>query len=364
MTITHNIEDFSKLSGGLRTVVEDLNKKLILHNIDSDIITTKAEIYDKVTTCSRSLYKDIWCYSSELKKIIIANNSDINHIHGIWMYPQYIAAKISYNTDIPYIITAHGMLEPWLWGNGTSKKKIYFNLMIKQYFSKANLLHAITPNEKDNLYKLFGHKNIEVIPNSISYKEIDSYRIIKQECERYVLFIGRLHPVKGIDLLIKAFSKLKDKNIRLKIAGPINEYKNELDILIKNLNIQNRVEFLGMVTGQEKFQLFKNAWVFAAPSFSEVVGMVNLEAGISGTPVITTHQTGLYSEWNDNGGMLINPDISELEKVLSESVSWTENERNDRGQHLKQFIIENYSWEKNIYKWLNLYNGLIDAKIK
>jgi len=358
MKITHIMEDFSKLSGGLRTVVKDINHNLIENHLGSQIITTRAEEDDNVKVCRRSLYKDIWCYSNDLKDTLKSNTSDINHIHGVWMYPQYIAAKTSYTAGKPYIITPHGMLEPWLWENGTSKKKLYFNLMIKKYFSQANILHAITPDEKNNLYKLFGHKNIEVIPNSISYTEIDSYHIQRQDKDKFILFVGRLHPKKGIDLLIKAFSKLKSTDIKLKIAGPINEYKIELDNLIKNLDLENRVEFLGMVTGKEKYQLFKDAWVFVAPSYSEVVGMVNLEAGILGTPVITTYQTGLYKEWNDNGGILINPNIEELYKALSEIIDWTETERNDRGKSLKNFIIENYSWEKNIFTWIELYKGL------
>ena len=362
MKITHTLEDFSKLSGGLRTVVEDLNNNLLENKINSQIVSTRAEKEDNIIVSQRTLYKGIWCYSDTLKDTLIKTNSDINHIHGIWMYPQYIASKISYKEKIPYIVTPHGMLEPWLWKQGSSKKKLYFNLMIKKYFSNANILHAITPDERDNLYTLFGHKNIEVIPNSISYKEIDSYNIQRQDKEKFILFVGRLHPKKGIDLLIKAVSKLKDKDIRLKIAGPMNEYKNELDILIKNLNIQNRVEFLGMVTGKEKFQLFKDAWVFVAPSFSEVVGMVNLEAGILGTPVITTYQTGLYKAWNKEGGILINPNIDELFSALSASIDWTQEERDARGNALKAFIIENYSWEKNIFKWIELYKGLENAK--
>lgn len=364
MYINHILEDFSKLSGGLRTVVEDLNQQLSKNNINSQIVSTRAEPSDNITVCTRDLYKGIWCYSNELKNNLIHSHPDINHIHGIWMYPQYIASKISYETNKPYLITPHGMLEPWLWENGTSKKKIYFNLMIKKYFSHANTLHAITLDEKDNLYKLFGHKSIEVIPNSISYTEIDSYNIKRHAYEKYILFVGRLHPKKGIDLLIKAFSNLKNTTMKLNIAGPINEYKSELDKLVKNLGIENRVEFLGMVTGQEKFQLFKNAWVFVAPSFSEVVGMVNLEAGILGTPVITTYQTGLYKEWNDNGGILINPNIEELYNALNEAVSWSDEERNDRGKSLKNFIIENYSWEKNILTWIDLYKDLKHAKTK
>lgn len=358
MKIAHILEDYSKLSGGLRTVVQDLNQHLVQNSIDSQIVTTRAEVEDNVTVYKRSLYKDAWCYSTELKNSLANIKSDINHIHGVWMYPQFIASKISYTTKKPYIITPHGMLEPWLWENGTSKKKIYFELMIKKYFSGANVLHAITPDEKDNLYKLFGHKNIEIVPNSISCTEIDSCNIKRQNCDKFILFVGRLHSKKGIDLLIKAFSKLKDTGIRLRIAGPFNEYKKELDKLVKSLGIESRVDFLGMVTGKEKYQLFKDAWVFVAPSFSEVVGMVNLEAAAFETPVISTYQTGLYKEWNHHGGHLINPKLDELVNSLTEAVGWSETERNDRGKMLRQFIVDNYSWEKNIFKWIDLYKGV------
>ncbi len=359
MKISHILEDYSKLSGGLRTVVQDLNQRLNRNKIESSIVTTQAETDDNVEVCRRSLYKGVWCFSRELKSSLKNTNSDVNHIHGIWMYPQYIASKLSYKSDIPYIVTPHGMLEPWLWEHGTTKKKLYFGIMVKKYFYNANVLHAITPDEKDNLYNLLGHNNIEVIPNSISYTDIDSYGLEKLSKEKYILFVGRLHPKKGIDLLIQALSQLQKLEYKLKIVGPINEYKMELDNLIKNLNLQDRVEFLGFVSGKEKYQLYKDAWVFVAPSFSEVVGMVNLEAGILETPVITTFQTGLYGGWGDNGGMLINPNVEELTTSLKTALSWSESERSDRGRALRKYIIENYSWEKNIFKWIDLYKGLV-----
>jgi len=358
MKIQHIVEDYSTLSGGLRTVVSDLNGWLKQTSISSKIVTTKAEELDHVIVGKRELPKGMWCYSNELKKILKEQHSDVFHIHGIWMYPQYIASKIAYEKSIPYLITPHGMLESRLWEKSTLKKKLYFNLLIKKYFLNANAIHAITPNEQNNLYKLFQHKNIQVIPNSISYTEIDSFGIIKQSTEKYILFVGRLHPIKGIDLLLKAFANVNPKNVKLKIAGPANNYQHELIELVKDLDIESKVEFLGMVSGIEKYQLYKDAWVFVAPSYSEVVGMVNLEAGVLETPVITTYQTGLYAEWNENGGVLINSNVGELSKALSDAIQWSDSERDDRGKKLKQFIIEHYSWERNIYKWIELYEGL------
>jgi len=86
--------------------------------------------------------------------------------------------------------------------------------------------------------------------------------------------------------------------------------------------------------------------------------MVNLEAGVLETPVITTYQTGLYTEWNENGGVLINSNVGELSKALSDAIQWSDSERDDRGKKLKKFIIEQYSWERNIYKWIEIYRSL------
>lgn len=359
MKISHILEDFTLMSGGLRTVVKDLNFNLSAKGIFSEIISTKSEHNDSILLAKRDLYKEVWCYSKSLKNLLTNIQSDILHIHGVWMYPQYIASKIAYNSHKPYIITPHGMLEPWLWEKSKLKKQIYFNLLIEKYFSKANVLHAITLSEKDNLFKLFRHKSIEVIPNSISYNYIESMNIQKQETEKYILFVGRIDPKKGIDILINALSKIKNKNIKLKIAGPSNNYQMELIKIVKNLNIESNVEFLGMVSGREKYQLYKNAWIFVAPSYSEVVGMVNLEAGILGTPVITTFQTGLDNQWNNNGGILINPNVDELIYTLNEAIEWSESERNERGNKLREFIIQKYSWENNIHRWIELYNGLV-----
>ena len=128
--------------------------------------------------------------------------------------------------------------------------------------------------------------------------------------------------------------------------------------MVNQLDLSKKVEFCGIVTGREKFKLFKDAWVFVAPSYSEVVGMVNLEAGAMSTPVITTNQTGLLPDWSKNGGELINPDLDELNEALKKAVAWSESERYDRGKSMFQFVETHYSWEKNMSTWLDLYASL------
>jgi glycosyltransferase involved in cell wall biosynthesis len=255
------------------------------------------------------------------------------------------------------------MYEPWLWKKGKLKKTLYFKLLAKPVFKKANVIHAITSQEKNNLKKLFPKTIIKEIPNLIDNNT--NVNLTSENNEKFILFVGRLDPKKGIDLLIKAFANLNlPVGWKLKIAGRINEYKTELDDIIAKLNIKEKVEFLGIVKGASKQNLFLNAHVFVAPSFSEVIGMVNLEAAILKTPVITTYQTGLNKDWNINGGILINPNIKELTIALKEAIGWDTAERNKKGQMLYNFVLQHYSWENRYKDWQTLYNNIKNNTLK
>lgn len=359
MKVHHILEDFSKVSGGVRAVVKDLTTNLAFNQ---EIITTNIDEFQSMEQLKCFHTNHIWRKSNQLKSYInqAVNNADsVFHIHGVWMYPQYITAKIAINSNSPFLITAHGMYEPWLWKQGFMKKKLYFNLLSKNKFKKANLFHAITSQEKDELYKLFNKKiNIEVIPNLISFKNGYKKNESVSREEDYILFIGRIDPKKGIKMLIEVFSKINNNKFKLKIAGPDSLHKQELISLTKGLSIEDKVEFVGFIQGEEKYKLYREAQVLVTPSYSEVIGLVNLEAAIAKTPVITTVNTGLLGEWNKEGGTLINPISQELEAALKNAMSWGREERDERGQRLFDFVYQNYSWEKNLYRWEELYNNL------
>tara|TARA_B100001093_G_C26857935_1_gene1028376 strand:- start:2815 stop:3891 length:1077 start_codon:yes stop_codon:yes gene_type:complete len=358
MKILHILEDFSTASGGLRTVVKNLNESLNKNGIESFIISAgidqEDQIYKRVDT------DNPWCYSKQWEASIAAIfkrvKIDIIHIHGVWMFPQYLAAKYAIKNKVPFVVTPHGMYEPWLWAQSKFKKKVYFTLLTKKKFSKATVIHAITEEEKENLKLLFPDVKVKIIPNLIHKKQ---YHVYDGTQGKYVLFVGRIDKKKGIDILIKSFAKLNLKDVKLKIAGKLNDYKLELDQLIKFLRIQDKVEFLGMIKDQIKEDVYKNAFIFVAPSYSEVIGMVNLEAAIYGVPVITTFQTGIKKEWGNYGGMLINPLEGELHKALQLFVNMNVEERNDKGKQLYEFVLNEYCWDSKLNDWKMLYKNLI-----
>jgi glycosyltransferase involved in cell wall biosynthesis len=363
MRILHIVEDFSFSGGGIRTVVKNLSEELKKNSYNSYIITSKKEKEDNVYLVESS--DKPWLYSKDWKNKIqtISNQKHIDciHIHGTWMYPQFIAAKYSSENNIPFILSPHGMYEPWLWEKGTLKKKLYFKYLTKRYFEKASIIHAITVEEKKNLKKIFPKTQLNEIPNLI--KSDNNHLETSLNKENYLLYLGRLDEVKGLNILIKSFIKIDPKNIKLKIAGSFNAYKLVLDKIIKESNFDsNKIEFLGFVKNDAKEQLVKNAIAVVAPSYSEVIGMVNLEAAILKTPVITTYQTGLKKEWNKNGGVLINPNFKELNVAIKKVLNWSKEKRNQEGEKLYNFVLKNYTWKNRIKDWLKLYSSIIDGK--
>ena len=248
------------------------------------------------------------------------------------------------------------MYQPWLWKKGTLKKKIYFYFYSKKWFSKASIIHAITPDETRNLKTYFKKNKFIEIPNLISINTKKEQVLNPEKC---ILYLGRLNKTKGIDLLIKAFSQIDNQCIKLKIAGGFNDYKEDLESLVKSLNLTDKVEFLGLVKNEFKNDLIRNSWVMVSPSHSDVIGMVNLEAASFKTPVITTFKVGLKKEWNTNGGKLINPNIEELKSALTEVLNWTIQERNTNGKHLFDFVEQHYSWKTRLKDWRNLYKNVL-----
>lgn len=354
--IYHITENVSFKSGGVRTILLLLNNYLNQNNLPSNIITNLKEEADNFIHFETN---KPWFYQKEIKSYLenLSKNTSIFHLHGTYTYTQYVSSEVAIKNRIPYLLSPHGMLEPRVLAKNSLKKKLYLQLILNKIIKNAQFLHCITPIEKDSLYKLTQHKNIVEIPNLMDFSTIPT-DLNYQPKENYFLFIGRPDKIKGLELLINALVSLNNKKVKLKIVGPENDYTSTLKQLTNRLGLENIVEFLGPIFNHEKYDLIANARAVVVPSYSEVIGMVNLEASACKTPVITTHQTGLKTEFGSMGGILINPEIKEIKNALQDSLQWNELERIERGNSLQKFVFENYSWEQKGNLWLELYNKI------
>jgi glycosyltransferase involved in cell wall biosynthesis len=378
--VFHVTDNHSPQHPGVTTVVTQLSRYLVDHGWATTVLTAGSGDYPVSEGVELREFPippggQIWRYPRHLANYLKENgqlSGNILHLHGVWMAPQWVAARIANKRNIPALLSAHDMLSPWHWQDGylkSIKKKIYWHYLAYSAFRKLPLIHAITPKEKEDLKRYFPGQTIKVIPNAIDLKEVDSIlsgsmdEEILNDFSPYILFLGRLHPQKGIDILIQAFAQsVPGKDWRLVIVGPdsTREYTVKLKTLVQKLGIKNQVIFKGPVFGPQKWHLYRKAWAFCAPSRTEVVGLVNLEAAAAKTPVITTYETGLF-DWEEGAGILIEPDNEKLSQALTGVFSWSGEERNKRGRKLRQLVEGRYSWEAVGPCWLNLYQELIEG---
>ena len=307
-------------------------------------------------------------YLQQLNRI----NGPLLHLHGVWMGFQWSAARVARHHKIPAVLSPHGMLNRWHlrhMGLKELRKLIYWRALGYPAFRHIPLIHAVTPRERDELATWLPGQCIQVIPNAIDLEAMDHLwakagdKSATPVDEPYLLFLGRLHPVKGIELLIEAFAQCRresKRRFRLLIVGPESDpaYSAKLKSLARLLGVEHKVTFLGPVFDpQEKISLYRHAWAFCAPSQTEVMGLVNLEAAAAQLPVVTTHETGLW-DWEEGGGVLVHPRVDELSRALGQVFSWSESERQDRGHRMRQLVERRYSWQAVGAQWLELYAGL------
>lgn len=375
LKVVHVAEDVSAIAGGVPAVVQQLSRHLAASGASVQIVHAQGNPGELPASMRAWVYPPegigrIWSWGGGLKKGITEltsptmGSAPVFHLHGVWSAPQYFAARAAHKSGTPFIVTSHGMLEPWLWAQQGwrvhAKKQAYWKLFAYPVLKRASVVHAITTLERQHLHDLFPNNRIEVIPNAIDLDDFACGSEGDGQRERLILFIGRIEPKKGVDILLRAFAGAKiSSDWRVTIVGPVwsEAYRMELDKIVAEGGLQERVTFAGPVFGEEKYHFLRKAWVMAVPSHSEVVGLVNLEAGAYRLPTITTHQTGL-DDWELGGGMLIQPDVEEMRNALEKACSWSDEEREARGQSSRRLVEDRYSWKAVLPQWIALYESL------
>lgn len=364
-------EDHSAIAGGAPAVVDQLTRRIAASGYSVDLLFVRSnsmpvgEGVRAIQILPAGLGR-VWGWSPELRVRIarlIQATSPVVHLHGIWAAPQYLAARVAGKLGAPFLVSAHGMLEPWLWTQQgwkvRVKKELYWKLFAHPAYASARVIHAITPMERDHLRALIPSSRIEVIPNAIDLEEYPETAEADGR-ERLILFVGRIEPKKGVDILLRAFAAARlDREWRVVIIGPVwsPSYQLELERIVAQAGLQERVSFLGPVFGKTKLDWIKKAWVLAVPSHSEVIGLVNLEAAACRTPTITTHETGLH-DWETGGGLLVHPEVEGLKAALEYSCSWGDSEHQERGVAIRALVSLRYSWKAVLPQWISLYQAI------
>ena len=257
---------------------------------------------------------------------------DLIHITSFWCYPAIPAISTARQHQIPYLISVHGTLRNMALNLHDLKRFLYFHAIEKRHIDFAAALHYTTEMERqlDASYQFKAPSFI--VPNGIGAQEFQDDIDAERARQSYglapglqvITFLGRLAPVKALDLLIRAVATpaLRDRPLQLLIAGPDGGVQSSLEHLVKELRIEAKVRFLGAIDPQERGRLFAASNILALVSANENFGYTAVEAMLAGIPVLVSEHVGICQEvLADGAGMVVPLKVEAIAGALTEMLA-------------------------------------------
>lgn len=290
----------------------------------------------------------------------------VAHVYGLYDLLGPVAAWYCRRVRVPYVLEPMGMYDAIV--SSVRKKRAYHQLVGRSLVRGAARLIAVSEQERMELVEAgVDPRRIVLRRNGV---ELDlatetasggEFRLRHglSEDEPVVLFLGRLSPVKGLELLLLAFSRLSDRSARLVLAGPEANrgYRRRLEQAIARLGLRDRVIFVGPLCGADKVAGLRAADVFVLPSVRESFGIAAAEAMACGTPVIVTDRCGLAPYVMDRGGVVVPYDEQALWHALELLLGGRE--LRERFRRLAPLVAEGFSWEQPAAETESLYEEIL-----
>jgi glycosyltransferase involved in cell wall biosynthesis len=342
---------------------EDVQVALAAFCVEDEVAPIKS--CSDLNLTSWPLSRKAWLRDRQLSQRFssLAQTMDGVHIHGLWDQSTQIGASVARSKKLPYVISAHGMLEPWALNNKKWKKWIYSALIERSNVSNANCLHALTHAEANNYRQYCRAGTVAVIPNGVEVPEdISPSPFFSQypqlRGKRIVLFLGRIHFKKGLDILVKAWRKiaLNHPDAHLVLAGPDSEDSRfSVAAMIGDDELEERVTFTGMLQDSLKWSAFAAAECFVLPSYSEGLSIAALEAMGAGVPVILSDRCNLPEVAQHKAGWIIPANENSLRTAIEELLENSSTANRAIGQRGRALVQERYTWKRVAFQMSEVY---------
>jgi glycosyltransferase involved in cell wall biosynthesis len=287
-------------------------------------------------------------------------SQNVVHVHGLWRLHYLQAARYAFARSIPLIISVHGMLFGGALRQRAALKRVGRWLFQDSLLQHASCLHA-TAEEEARAIRLLGFQGaIAVVPWGVHPPESSAqpaYAAASRE-QRELLYLGRLHPGKGLAPLLRAWAQVTPRvdGWRLVLAGhDEGGYQAALARLVAELGISGSVTFAGHVDGAAREQLFRQASIVVLPSPAENFGFAVPEALVRGIPVVATHGAPWSSLSTEACGWWVPAGETSLASTLTEAMSQSPQILREMGERGRRLVRERFTWDRVASTMVDLY---------
>jgi len=303
-------------------------------------------------------------YTPGLANAMATFTPDIVHQHGLWLYNSVATRTSARRRGSRTLISIHGMLTPWALENSRLRKQIALKLYERGNLEAADCLHATSEAELEHLRQLGLRAPIALVPFGV-FLPAPPPAIRTRAGLRTMLSLGRLHPVKGLDNLIRAWASIHPRfpDWQLKIAGPSDgKYGEELKALAQALRVE-RLEFAGPLYGPDKESAYAEADVFVLPSHSENFAITVIEALSHGVPVVASKAAPWSALVLEKCGWWEETDAKHLAATLGHVAATPPDALAAMGKLGRAWVGREFSWPccasrfSDIYRWLTRGGG-------
>lgn len=335
-------------------------------------------------------------WSFGMADVVLAANPDVLHSHGLWSQCSITGRGIAAKNDIPSVVSPHGMLDPWALANSRWKKKMAAILFENRHLQGAACLHALCQAESDSM-RAYGLKNpIAIIPNGVDLPDVTYSRLLTTDNQpKVLLFLGRIHPKKGLINALRAWGGVKGQRPKVQsedewqfvVAGwDQGGHEAELKRLCVELDITYAETSAGSLTGDRQFTsdggasvifpgpafgetkaaLLRRASAFILPSFSEGLPMSVLEAWSYGLPVLMTDHCNLPEGFDSAAALRIGTSVESIAEGLRELFSLpTTGHGPDTtslfslGSNGRVLVERQFTWDQVAEQMTKVYEGVL-----
>jgi glycosyltransferase involved in cell wall biosynthesis len=380
MRVLHVIPSIDRFAGGPTAALLGLTRAQVKAGLEVKVLTTYRQIQDRV---AGQVFQDQGVAVEMLGPVAgkLARHPDlafladqqvkdahIVHIHAIWEQLLHVSARSAQKRNIPYILTPHGMLDPWSLAQNKWAKKLMMTWRIRRNLDRAAALHFTSNTERDLTapLKLRAPKIVEPIGLEMAdYEHLPPGGTFRQRYPQIgdrplILFLGRIHPGKGLEHLVPALAQADVPGAMLAVVGPDSEnFRGVIEGLVEKHGLKDRVIFTGFLDGVDRLAALSDADLFCLPSDHENFGMSIVEALAAGVPVLISDHVAIWREIVDaNVGAATAPETAavarELHRWLTDAAL-----RKTAAENARSFVWSRYDWDQIARRWRRHYEDIL-----